>query len=132
MAICSVRSHSCQCLSSRALLNLDGINSQDSYAPTGGDFVNRRYGITIADFHGTLDSLIRFERTTRRLEAIHVVAFLGFLIFSLRRGVKREITILELSFAIVIYIVLILSPALLQRYNRVRVYATIRRLEARR
>jgi hypothetical protein len=35
------------------------------------------------------------------------------------------------SRAIVVYILLILSPALLQRYNRLRVYPVIRRLEAR-
>ncbi len=100
------------------------------YVPTGGDFVIRRYGIRIADIRGNLDSLIRFERLTRRLEAIHELVFLGFLGFSLRRALRRQTTLFDLGFAMVVYIVLILSPAMLQRYNRLRVYPVIRHLAA--
>jgi glycosyl-4,4'-diaponeurosporenoate acyltransferase len=67
---------------SMALYERLGVLLVKQFAPTGGDFVNRRYGITIADIHGTLDPLIKFERLTRRLEAIHVVVFLGFLTWS--------------------------------------------------
>ncbi len=98
------------------------------YVPTGGDFFIRRYGIRIADIRRSLDSLIQFERLTRRLEAIHEIAFLGFLAFSLWRAVTHQTTLLDLAFAIVVYILLILSPAMLQRYNRLRVYPVIRRL----
>ena len=98
------------------------------YVPTGGDFFIRRYGIRIADIRRSLDSLIQFERLTRRLEAIHEIAFLGFLAFSLWRAVTHRTTLLDLAFAIVVYILLILSPAMLQRYNRLRVYPVIRRL----
>src|SRR5512138_766207 len=80
---------------STALYERLGVLLVKRYAPTGGDFVNHRYGFTIADIHGTLDSLIRFERMTRRVEAIHVIVFLGFLIFSLRRTVTRRITLLN-------------------------------------
>ncbi len=117
---------------STALYERLGVLFVKRYAPTGGDFVNRRYGITIADIHGTLDSLIQFERITRRLEAIHVIVFLGFLTFSVRRAMRRETSLLGFGFAMVVYLTLILSPAMLQRYNRLRVYATIRRLAARR
>jgi len=108
-----------------------GVLLVKQYAPTGGDFVNRHYGVTIADIHGTLDSLIKFERMTRRLEAIHVIVFLGFLTFSVWRAITRRTTWLDFGFAILVYLLLILSPAMLQRYNRLRVYAAIRRLGAR-
>ena len=108
-----------------------GVLLVKKYAPTGGDFVNRRYGVTIADIHGTVDSLVKFEKMTRRLEAIHVIAFLGFLTFSLWRAITRKTTVLDFGFAIIVYLLLILSPAMLQRYNRLRVYAAIRRLGAR-
>jgi hypothetical protein len=108
-----------------------GVLWVKEYAPTGGDFVNRHYGVTIADIHGSLGSLIKFERMTRRLEAIHVIVFLGFFTFSLWRAVTRQTTLLDFGFAMLVYIVLILSPAMLQRYNRLRLYKVIRRLAAR-
>jgi hypothetical protein len=117
---------------STALYERLGVSLVKQFAPTGGDFVNRRYGITIAHIHGTLDSLSRFERMTRRLEAIHVIVFLGFSAFSLRRAINRKTTLFDFGFAMVVYLLLILSPAMLQRYNRLRVYAAIRRLAARR
>jgi hypothetical protein len=58
-------------------------------------------------------------------------AIFGFGAFSLWRAVTRKTTILDFGFAVAVYIVLILSPAMLQRYNRLRVYAAIRRLAAR-
>ena len=64
--------------------------------------------------------------------AIHEIAFVGFVARSLRRAVTRRTTWLDFAFALGVYLVLILSPAMLQRYNRLRVYATMRRLAARR
>ena len=116
---------------STALYERLGVLLVKQFAPTGGDFVNRRYGVTIADIRGTLDSLIKFERMTRRLEAIHVIVFLGFLTFSFRRAIVRQTTFLDFGFAILVYILLILSPAMLQRYNRLRVYASIRHFAVR-
>jgi Glycosyl-4,4'-diaponeurosporenoate acyltransferase len=98
------------------------------YVPTGGDFFIRRYGIRIAHICGSLESLIQFERFTRRLEAIHEIVFLGFLTFSVRRAILRHTTVLDLGFAVIVYVVLILSPAMLQRYNRLRVCAVISRM----
>ncbi len=116
---------------SKALYERLGVLLVKQYAPTGGDIVNRRYRITIADIHPTLDSLIRFERLTRVWEAIHVIAFLGFFTFSLKRAITRRTSWLDFGFAIVVYLSLILSPALLQRYNRLRVYAAIRHMAAK-
>ncbi len=98
------------------------------YAPTGGDYFIRRYGIHIVDVRGDLDSLIHFESYTRRLEAIHEVVFLGFMAWSIWRAAVHQTTLFELAYAIVIYAVLILSPAMLQRYNRLRLYPVIRRM----
>ncbi len=116
---------------SKALYEHLGVLLVKQYAPTGGDFVNRHFGLSIVDLHGTVDSLIRFERMTRVWEAIHVIAFLGFLIFSLRRAITRRTSWLDFGFAIVVYLSLILSPAMLQRYNRLRVYAAIHRMAAK-
>jgi hypothetical protein len=116
---------------STALYERLGVLLVKKYAPTGGDFVNRRYGVTIANIHGTFDALIKFERMTRRLEAIHVMVFLGFLTWSLWRAITRQTTVLDFGFAVIVYLLLILSPAMLQRYNRMRVYAAIHRLAAR-
>jgi hypothetical protein len=115
---------------SEALYERLGVLFIKRYVPTGGDFFIRRYGIRIAQIRGNLQSLIHFERYTRRLEAIHEIVFLGFLIFSLRRAILHRTTLLDLLFAVVVYVVLILSPAMLQRYNRLRVCAVINRMRA--
>ncbi len=115
---------------STALYERLGVLLIKKYAPTGGDFFIRRYGIRIVDIRGNLNSLIHFERYTRRLEAIHEIVFLGFLGWSLWRAIVHQTTLLDFGFAVVVYIVLILSPAMLQRYNRLRVYPVIRRLAA--
>jgi hypothetical protein len=113
---------------STALYERLGVLLIKKYAPTGGDFFIRRYNIRIVDVRGSLDSLIHFERYTRRLEAIHEIVFLGFCSWSLWRVIKHKTTLLDFAFAVVVYILLILSPAMLQRYNRLRIYPVIRRL----
>jgi hypothetical protein len=116
---------------STALYERLGVLLVKRYVPTGGDFVRNRYGIRIVDIRGDLDSLTHFERCTRKLEAIHVTAFLGFLAWSLWRAIIRQTTLIDFGIAILIYTMLILSPAMLQRYNRLRVHAVIRRMTAR-
>ncbi len=115
---------------SPALYERLGVRLVKKYAPTGGDYFIRRYGIRIVDVRGNLDSLVHFEHYTRRLEAIHEIAFLGFVGFSLWRALTHRTGWLNFGFAVVVYILLILSPAMLQRYNRLRLYPVIRRLEA--
>jgi hypothetical protein len=116
---------------STALYERLGVRFVKRYVPTGGDFVRNRYGIRIVDIRGNLDSLNQFERCTRKLEAIHVIVFLGFLAWSLWRAIIRQTTLINFGVAILVYTMLILSPAMLQRYNRLRVHAVIRRLRAR-
>ncbi len=111
---------------STALYERMGVLLVKQYVPTGGDFFIRRYGVRIVDVRSSLDSLTRFERLTRRLEAIHEIAFLGFLGWSIWRAATRRTTVRDLGFATVVYVVLILSPAMLQRYNRLRVFAVMR------
>jgi hypothetical protein len=113
---------------SEALYERLGVLLIKRYVPTGGDFFIQRYGIRITQIRSSLESLIHFDRYTRRLEAIHEVAFIGFLIFSLRRAILHRTTLLEFGFAVLVYVVLILSPAMLQRYNRLRVCAVINRM----
>jgi len=49
------------------------------YVPTGGDFFIRRYGIRIARIRGSLESLLHFERFTRRLaRSVPGGSFLGW------------------------------------------------------
>lgn len=105
-----------------------GVLLVKRFVPTGGDFVARRYGVRIADIRRGVDSLIRYERLTRRLEAVHELVFLGFVGWSLWRAHKGQTTLWGLGFALAVYLVLILSPAMLQRYNRLRVYPIIQRL----
>src|SRR5258707_15218907 len=88
---------------SEALYERLGVLFLKRYLPTGGDFFIRRYGIRIAQIRGSLESLIRFERYTRRLEGIHEIAFLCFLAFSVRRAVLRHTTGLDFGFAVVVY-----------------------------
>jgi hypothetical protein len=116
---------------STALYERLGVRFVKHYVPTGGDFVRNRYGIRIVDIRCNLDSLSQFERCTRKLEAVHVIAFLGFLAWSVWRAIIGQTTLADFGITIVIYTMLILSPAMLQRYNRLRVHAVIRRLTAR-
>ena len=116
---------------STALYERLGIRFVKRYVPTGGDFFRNRYGIRIVDIRGDLNSLIQFEKCTRKLEAIHVTAFLGFLAWSLWRAIIRQISVMDFGIAFLVYVTLILSPAMLQRYNRLRVNTVIRRMMGR-
>ncbi len=98
------------------------------YVPTGGDYFRKKYGVRVIDIKGTIESLLKFEERTRLYEAIHVVAFLAFLLFSIWQLVSGRTNGIGFVIALVVYVLLILSPALLQRYNRLRVYEAIRRM----
>src|SRR5258708_20966409 len=116
---------------STALYERLGVLFVKRYVPTGGDFFRRHYGIRIVDIRGNLDSLIQFERCTRKLEAIHLTAFLGFLAWSLWRAIIRQTTVIDLGIAILVYTTLIPSPPMLQRHNRPQLNAAIISLTAR-
>jgi hypothetical protein len=61
-------------------------------------------------------------------EVIHLGAFLSFLLFSTWQLVSGRTNGIGFVIACVVYVLLILSPVLLQRYNRIRVYEAIRRI----
>jgi hypothetical protein len=101
------------------------------YVPTGGDYFRKTYGVRVIDIQSTGESLLQFEERTRVYEAIHVGAFLAFLLFSIWQLVSGRTTGLGFVLACVVDVLLILSPVLLQRYNRLRVYKAIRRMRKR-
>ena len=100
--------------------------------PTGGDYVRNKYGVRVIDIKSTTRSLLKFEERTRMYEAIHVVVFLAFLLFSIWQLLSGRTTGMGFVIACVVYVLLILSPVLLQRYNRIRVYQAIGRMRNKR
>ncbi len=107
-----------------------GVGVLKKYVPTGGDFFIRRFGVRVVDVRADLDSLIQFEHITRIWEAIHELFFVGFTSWSLWRSVTHRTSWAGFAFGLAVYIVLILSPVMLQRYNRLRLYPLIRRAAA--
>jgi hypothetical protein len=97
------------------------------YVPTGGDHFRKKYGVRVIDIKSNIESLLKFEERTRLYEVIHVGAFLAFLLFSIWQLVSGRTNSMGFVIACVVYVLLILSPVLLQRYNRIRVYEAIRR-----
>ena len=98
------------------------------YVPTGGDYFRKKYGVRVIDIKSTIVSLLKLEERTRLYEVIHLGAFLAFLLFSIWQLVSERTNGIGFVIACVVYVLLILSPVLLQRYNRIRVYETIRRM----
>ena len=98
------------------------------YVPTGGDYFRKKYGVRIIDIKSTIESLLTFEERTRLYEVIHLGVFLAFLLFSIWQLVSGRTNGIGFVIACVVYVLLILSPVLLQRYNRIRVYEAIRRM----
>ncbi len=116
---------------SEALYERMGVRFLKRYVPTGGDFFIQKYGIRIVDIQGNLDALVHFEQLTRIHEALHTFFFLVFVIYSLRRWLSHRSSFAGFLFAFVVYILLILSPVELQRYNRIRLYRIINSLKER-
>ena len=98
------------------------------YVPTGGDYFRKKYGVRVIDIKSNIESLLKFEERTRLYEVIHLGAFLAFLLFSIWQLVSGRTNGIGFVIACVVYVLLILSPVLLQRYNRIRVYEAIRRM----
>ena len=98
------------------------------HVPTGGDYFRKKYGVRVIDIKSNIESLLTFEERTRLYEVIHLGVFLAFLLFSIWQLVSERTNGIGFVIACVIYVLLILSPALLQRYNRLRVYEALRRM----
>ena len=98
------------------------------YVPTGCDYFRKNYCVRVIAIKGTTESLLAFEHRTRVYEAIHVVVFLAFLLFSIWQLVSGRTTGAGFVLACVVYVLLMLSPVLLQRYNRLRIDQAIGRM----
>ena len=98
------------------------------YVPTGGDYFRKKYGVRVIDIKSNIESLLKFEERTRLYEVIHLGAFIAFVLFSIWQLVSGRTNGIGFVIACVVYVLLILSPVLLQRYNRIRVYEAIRRM----
>jgi hypothetical protein len=98
------------------------------YVPTGGDYFRKKYGVRVIDIKSNIESLLKFEERTRLYEVIHLGAFLAFLLFSIWQLVSGRTNGMGFVIACAVYVLLILSPVLLQRYNRIRVYEAIHRM----
>ena len=108
-----------------------GVKLLKRYVPTGGDFFIDRFGVRIVDVRGRYDSLIHFEQLTRLQEALHLFFFVTFVLISLRQWHAGSTSFGGFLFALLVYVLLILSPVGLQRYNRIRLYRAIRALAKR-
>ncbi len=98
------------------------------YVPTGGDYFRKKYGVRVIDIKSNIKSLLKFEERIRLYEVIHLGAFIAFLLFSIWQLVSGRTNGMGFVIACIVYMLLILSPVLLQRYNRIRVYEAIRRM----
>lgn len=103
------------------------------YVPTGGELVmrwlrRRRPGFRLLD-PASPESLRRFERWTRVAEAVHVVGFVGFAALAGWRFLDGSLSATGLGVALLLDLTFGLWPAVLQRYNRLRLLGVRRALE---
>ena len=73
----------------------------------------------------SLHSLHRYERRTRLNESIHIIGFIGFTVLIVARFASGSLTVIGLTVALTINLILGLWPVVLQRYNRLRLYRVI-------
>jgi hypothetical protein len=98
------------------------------YVPTGGDLVMRRLrrhhpGRRLAT--SNLTSLCQLERRTRLAELIHLIGFVGFTVLAASKVATGSLTPFGFAVASALNLILGLWPAVLQRYNRLRLYRAI-------
>lgn len=100
------------------------------YVPTGGDLVMRRLRRHHPERRwvtSNLQSLCTYEKRTRLNESFHVVGFIGFAALAVDRFASGSLTSLGLAVALALDVILGLWPAVLQRYNRLRLCRAINR-----
>jgi hypothetical protein len=98
------------------------------YVPTGGDLVMqhlRHRRTNIRCVAANLKSLRQFERRTRLNESIHLIGFVSFALLTGRKFASGALTMLGLTTALALNLILGLWPIVLQRYNRLRLYRAI-------
>ena len=100
------------------------------YVPRGGDVVMRRLRRHHPERRwvtSSLQSLCTYERRTRLNESIHLVGFVGFTGLAVSKFAAGSLTAVWLTVVLALNLILGLWPAVLQRYNRLRLYRAIAR-----
>jgi hypothetical protein len=98
------------------------------YVPTGGDLVMRRLRRNHPGRRwvtSSLRSLWQYERRTRLNESIHLIGFVGFTVLIASKFASGSLTVLGLTFALTLNLIVGLWPVVLQRYNRLRLYQAV-------
>jgi hypothetical protein len=98
------------------------------YVPTGGDLVMRHLRRNHPERRwvtSSLRSLWQYERRTRLNESIHLIGFVGFTVLIASKFASGSLTVLGLTFALTLNLIVGLWPVVLQRYNRLRVYQAV-------
>jgi predicted histidine transporter YuiF (NhaC family) len=98
------------------------------YVPTGGDLVMRcvrRHHPKRRLVTSSLRSLHQLERGTRVSEFIHLIGFVGFSLLAASKFASGSLTAVGLVVALALTLIFGLWPAVLQRYNRLRLYRAI-------
>jgi Glycosyl-4,4'-diaponeurosporenoate acyltransferase len=98
------------------------------YVPTGGDLVMqrvRRHHPRRRLVTSSLRSLHQLERGTRLSELIHLIGFVGFSLLAASKFSSGSLTAVGLVIALALTLIFGLWPAVLQRYNRLRLYRAI-------
>ena len=105
-----------------------GIKPFKKYLPTSGDLARRYIWKDPVSIKPNMESLIHYEKMTRAYEAIHLgLAVLPGkdIVSSLLSQTSPHILDIVSLLAVSLY------PIMLQRYNRIRVVQTIKRMEFR-
>ncbi len=117
-----------KCFESERLYERLGALVIKRYVPTGGDLVMRRLRRNHPGRRwvtSSLQSLRQHERRTRLNELIHLIGFVGFTVLAASKFASGSLTVLGLTFALALNLILGLWPVILQRYNRLRLYRAI-------
>ncbi len=113
-----------------------GVRVLKKYVPTGGELVGRwlyrRFGWRLLDAGGGGAALRRYEKMTRDFEAIHLTAFLGFTAQLTYRCATGQSNAVRCGLTLAFYLLVLIYPITLQRYNRLRLYAALRALQRQR
>lgn len=112
---------------SRALYERLGIRTFKKYLPTTGDWMMSHvwHGKTVRGGKSSIESVVELEKSTRRLEAVHIGGSAVYAAILGEVGAYRSIEGIAISAAFQaganIY------PIMLQRYNRIRANRIINR-----
>lgn len=107
-----------------------GIRIYKKYLPSSGDLVSRLRKLRHIDISrtGRIEELTLFERKTRRYEWRHIVGALALVGLSFL--LDRKLTLFDWIFLPLLNLYVNIYPIFLQRYNRIRIVNTLKKLGA--